>query len=399
MTTESLREMKEIGRPVIQEIRSKLSDYLKLAEIAPKTGLHLSEYTGYQMLNQISRYVLDRYFALAASGGIDAGHGYDDNVITREIKRELREVTGAAQVEIVPTGTAANLCLIASFTKSYGTDLKFVACSTEHTIDLEADMLEYAGIKAKNKIILPSRDKGDGIIDIAILRDALPTEVKFIFQMAIPSNEGVVPSMEELIEIIKCVKDRGGIVLIDGARLTNALVHWGKDISSLKELGIDGFTLGTSKKGGVAEVVGIYDNNAAEKLHSVAKSLGHIHSKLAPFALVTGIFLGTGLWKQEAKSENDSAKLFAQICSKLGIEPVYKVCSNMVFYRFSSDILKKLEQDPRFGITYNDYDRSKDVTRMIFTAFRSRKSILETVRVLATAYGKSDEEITQIISG
>lgn len=231
MNIESFGQMKQVGRSVLQEIRSKLNGYLTLAEIAPKTGSHLSEYTGHQMLGAITRYVLDQYFASMASGKIDAEHGYDDNMITYEIKSELRKAMRAAQVEIVPTGTAANLCLISSFTSAYGQELKFIACETEHTIILEGGMLQKAGIQQHNIIRFPARNRGDGIIDLEIIKQVLPKNGKFIFQMAIPSNEGVVPTIDELHTMIRLVKNHGGIFLVDGARITNALVHWGKDLN------------------------------------------------------------------------------------------------------------------------------------------------------------------------
>jgi threonine aldolase len=387
--THTLTDLQAMGRDTLREVNATSKRYLAIAATASRDvpNRHMSEYVGPQMLGTTTRAVMDRYAELLASGEINAQHGYDEDELTQTVVSELRKRTGAEGIILTLTGTAANLDLIASFVSATPAherpDLQFVACETEHTLVHEGDMLAKAGIEAENMVLLPSRDKGDGFIDPIALAQALEKlQPGFIFQMAVPSNEGVVPPLAEFRAMVELVKSHRGRFLLDGARLANALAYWDLELEDLKKLGIDGFTLGTSKKGGLAEVVGIFDPAAAQLLHHEAKSFGHISSKTAPLALVTGVFLNTNLWKAEASSENAQAQAFAQALHEMGITPHFEVCSNMVFIQLPSEVLQALEAHPEFGVVYSDYGPDENVSRIVFTGFQPPEAIDQMVEVL-----------------
>jgi threonine aldolase len=387
--TGTLQEFKAIGRDTLGQVKDKVDEYLSLAGEASGAAPnpHRSEYVGEGMASAITRYTMDRYLGEVAAGRLNTEHGYDEDTISTTVMRELREKTGTEQVVLVPTGTAANLDLVASFVDAAEdpSKIKFFACTSEHTVNYEAKMLRKAGIVEENISLLPPRVEGDGLMDPATLEASLPREGEFIFQIAIPTGEGVVPPVEDFKTMVALVKERGGKFLLDGARLTNALAHWELDLGDLKELGVDGFTLGTSKKGGLAEVVGIYDQKAAALLPEEAKSYGHTHSKTAPLALVTGAYLNTNLWRTEAKSENDSAKAFASLASEMGLEPQFSVDANMVFLKLSPEILKALEANPAFGGVYDDYGQDHNISRLVFTGFKPAESIRAAADALREA--------------
>ncbi len=381
-----LGEFRRAGKDVIHQVKFCLDGYLKLAS-ADVSVNHLSEYVGPQMLGSFSRYVLDKYLAKVSTGDINSGHGYDEDPITQQVVKEIVNLTEARDAVIVPTGTAANLDLIASFVNSrnYKEALKLVACETEHTVVLEGEMLRKAGVKEGDLVLIPSR-KNNGIIDPADLEATVGTlEGEFIFQMAIPSNEGVVPSLDQVKELISIVKNRKGLFLIDGARLANALVNWGEGLDILTKIGVDGFTLGTSKKGGLAEVVCISDEFAAKRLHDEAKAFGHISSKGSPLSLVTGIFLTTNLWQVEAESENRSATRFSEILSGIGIASEFAVGANSVFIKLTDKEKQELEANPNFGTVYSDYGSEKNITRVVFTGLQIPDRVLSAAAALAMA--------------
>jgi len=367
----AFREFKEAGLDVHRQVNNKANEYIDLARLATPNPLR-SEYVGRGMAGPHTRAVLDRYMTALQAGEINTEHGYDEDIISTTVVKELVDTMGVKQLVIVPTGTAANLDLISSFVSSAEDPMaiKFFACTTEHTVNYEAKMLAKAGISADKTTLLPARAEGDGLMDLETLNTHLPLEGEFIFQIAIPTGEGVVPPIEDFKAMVALVKSRGGKFLLDGARLTNALVYWQLELADLKDLGVDGFTLGTSKKGGLAEVVGIYDEKAAKLLPEEAKSFGHIHSKTAPLALSTGVFLNTDLWKAEAKSENKSAQEFARLVVEMGVEPQFNVNANMVFLSIDPDVLTILEEDPSFGGVYSDYGPGANVSRIMFTGFQ-----------------------------
>jgi len=394
MTGELLRVGPVIGRETMEQVKSRVEGYLSLANTDPVD--HLSEYVGKQMIGDVQRWILEKYFASVAGGKINAGHGYDEDPISVQVVKELKEITGAKEVAIVPTGTGANLDLIASFCDANEGEMKFVACDSEHTVNTEGKMLQKAGIKKENMILMPSKSH-DGIVLAEDLAQTIEKiDGKFIFQMAIPTNEGVVPTLEELKLLIDTVHNKGGYFLIDGARLTNALVNWGAELGILTELGVDGFTLGTSKKGGLAEVVCINNQEASAQLLSEAKSYGHVSSKESPLSLVTGVFLTTGLWRKEAESENIAATAFAEMIKAEGIIPEFTVGANSVFITLSKEEQEMLASDPDLGWIYSDYGADSNISRIAFTGFQSQESVMAVAKAVCGARNKDVLKESQV---
>lgn len=388
--TGSYRDFRAIGKETVDQVNEAIHQYLSVAREASagSPNPHRSEYVGPKMLDVVSRAALERFFTLLASGEIDAQHGYDENELTKKVIADIVERTGATEIFITLSGSAANLDLISSFVAAAKdpATLKFVSCATEHSVKYEGGMLRKAGIIPENMILLPAREQFDGVLDMATLSEALEgIDSEFIFQMAVPTVEAVVPPLDELKAMVALVHKKGGKFLLDGARVANALVHWGVGLDALKDIGVDGFTLGTSKKGGAAEVVGIFDPEAAKHLHDEAESFGHVSSKIAPLALVTGVFLNTDYWRVEAASENASAQVFADAVRTLGIEPYFDVSSNMVFAKVPQEVLDVLASHPEFGGVYSDYGREEDISRIVFTGFQSEESMKAMVAALTEA--------------
>lgn len=381
LEAKAIGDIRQAGRDVIGQARASVDRYLALANDKPNP--HQSEYVGPQMLGGLQRYALDRYFSAVASGSVNAEHGYDEDPITQQVIKETKELTGTEAVVLVPTGTAANLDLVSSFTSVRKKDgpVKYIASSSAHTFIFEGDMLQKAGIREEDCVKIPPRDNGVPLIED--IKKSIEGENNFIFHITIPSDEGVVPPLTEIREMIELVHERGGAFLVDGARLTNALVHWNADLGILNELGVDGFTLGTSKKGGLAEAVCVSEPTAAEILPNEAKSFGHISSKSSPLAIATGLFLTTDLWRVEAESENTAASRFAEISTAIGIKPEFPVNANGVFIKLTEEEREELKLNPNFGETYADYGPDTNVSRILFTGLRPPEYVLSAAAALA----------------
>lgn len=385
-------ELAQIDESVRDEVRSKADAYLQL--LTTKTNVTaLSEYVGPQMLGTLARYALDKYFAALAKGEINAEHGYDEDPLTKKVVAEIEKATETKKAVLVPSGTAANLSLITSFVDAYtqdGIPPSFIVWSEEHTVNTEGKMLSRTGLRDENIRKVPVR-KHDGILEADDLQGTIEMMTRpFIVQMAIPTIMGVVPSMESVRKLADLIHSRKGKLLIDGARLTNALAHWGQGLDCLSKLGVDGFTLGSSKKGEVVETVCINDQKAADKLWDAAKSFGHISSKTSPLAYVTGLFFTTDWWKDEARSENDAATKFASLIGKSGINPVFRVDTNVVFVSMSKTEEEKLAKDARFGLVYNDYHPhgpqvDPNVGRVTFTGYLPEDVVNDRAQALIEA--------------
>lgn len=380
-------ELQRMGRSVLRQVNTAIKRYLDLAEAASagKPNPRMSEYAGPQALNTLLVVALRRLSESVAGRRTNMSYAHDHDTLSVQVKEELKQLLGAEDVSFVTSGTAANLILISSFVGSAEDPeaVQFVAREAEHSIVNEGNMLRKAGVRKENTVLLPERETPDGTIDPETLSLALEgIDGPFIFQMAIPSNEGRVPSLEELKVLVDIVKAKGGSFLVDGARIMNALVHWGIGLDEVKDLGIDGISLGTSKKGGLAELVTIFDKQAATLLADETKSFGHASSKNASLALVTGVMLTTDLWKAEAESENQSAQIFVEAAYGMGLEPYYEVNSNLVFMRIPLPVVASLVAHPSFGEVYSDYGTEGDVTRLVFTGFESPESLTSMIDAL-----------------
>ncbi|MBP9797930.1 aminotransferase class V-fold PLP-dependent enzyme [Candidatus Woesebacteria bacterium] len=383
-------EMRRVGRPVLKQVNDAINRYLRVAEAASadKPNPHMSEYAGPQSLNTLLELALRRLSVKVAKGEINMSFAYDHDALSALVEEELKELLGAENIAFVTSGTAANLLLIASLVSSDENpdSVRFIARETEHTLTEEKDMVKVAGIRTENIVRLPDKAVNDGLIDPEILSQTLAgIDGPFIFQMSIPSNEGVVPSLDELKKLVDIVKDHGGAFLVDGARIMNALVHWGIGLDEVKNLGIDGISVGTSKKGGLAEVVALYNKKAAAVLPDRAKSYGHTSSKNASLAYVTGVMLTTDLWRAEAESENQSAQIFIEAAHGMGLKPSYEVCSNMVFMDIPLPVVQSLRSNPTFGEIYSDYGAEGTTSRLVFTGFESPESLASMIDALREA--------------
>lgn len=391
-----LAELKRMGKPVLAQVNTAIERYLKVAEesSADKPNPRMSEYAGPQALNSLLAVALQRLSERVANRRINMSYAHDHDALSVQVKEDLKQLLGAEDISFVISGTGANLVLISSFVNSAENPeaIRLIAREAEHSIVNEGDMLRNAGIRKENIIKLPEKATPDGTIDPETLSQALEgIDGPFIFQMAIPSNEGRVPSLEELKVLVDIVKAQGGSFLVDGARIMNALVHWGIGLDEVKDLGIDGISLGTSKKGGLAELVTIFDKQAAALLAHETKSFGHASSKNASLALVTGVMLTTDLWKAEAESENQSAQIFVEAAHDMGLEPYYEVNSNLVFMRIPMPVVNTLVTHPSFGEVFSDYGTEEDVTRLVFTGFESPESLASLIEALREAMGKYAE--------
>jgi threonine aldolase len=388
--TSGFAEMKRVGLPVLKQVNDTINRYLQVAEAASaeKPNPRMSEYAGPQALNTLLVVALGRLSESVAGRRTNMSYAHGHDKLSVQVEEDLKKLLDAEGVSFVTSGTAANLILISSFVGSAEDPeaVQFVAREAEHSIVNEGNMLRKAGVRKENTVLLPERETPDGTIDPETLSQALEgIDGQFIFQMAIPSNEGRVPSLEELKVLVDIVKAKGGSFLVDGARIMNALVHWGIGLDEVKDLGIDGISLGTSKKGGLAELVTIFDKQAATLLADETKSFGHASSKNASLALVTGVMLTTDLWKAEAESENQSAQIFVEAAYGMGLEPYYEVNANLVFMRIPLPVVASLVAHPSFGEVYSDYGTEGDVTRLVFTGFESPESLASMIDALREA--------------
>lgn len=388
-----MAELLRLDSKLIKEVNARINLYLQAAQDASEENPnpHMSEYAGPQSLNTLLEIALRRLSDKVAQGTINMSFAYDHDALSTTIKDEVKELLGAENIAFVTSGTAANLLLISSVVSAAEDPdaITFIARESEHTLTEEKNMVRKAGVRLENIKKLPDKTINDGYIDPLVLSQTLESiEGPFIFQMSIPSNEGVVPSLDELRKLIEIVKQKGGTFLVDGARIMNALVFWGVGLDEVKDLGIDGISIGTSKKGGLAEVVALYHPDAAGVLETEAKSYGHASSKNASLAYVSGIMLTTDLWKAEAESENKSAQIFAEAAREMGLEPYYAVCSNMVFMDIPMPVVESLKQHPTFGAVYSDYGVEGTVSRIVFTGFESPKTQDDMIRAFKAAMQK-----------
>ncbi len=148
------------------------------------------------------------------------------------------------------------------------------------------------------------------------------------------ANEcGLVYDPADVAAIADVAHDAGLKLHMDGARLSNALVHLGCAPGDVTwRAGVDALSLGFTKNGAVAaEAVIFFDPGLAIDFGYRRKRGGHLFSKSRFFSAQFVAMVRNGLWRELAGAANAAANALGAGAAAAGFPPAYRVQANAVF--------------------------------------------------------------------
>lgn len=312
--------------------------------------------------------------AIAAANRLDTA--YDGDEWSRRLDGAFSDLFGT-QVRAfwVTTGTAANSLALAALCPPY----RAILCHREAHI--EQDEAGAPGFFTGGaKLILLDGD-GAKITPKATADacDRIRNDVHQVQPAAISitnaTEYGLAYRSAEVAAIGEFAKERGLSLHMDGARLANAIVSSGENLSDVTwRAGVDVLSFGFVKNGGLnAEALVLFRTELADEIAVRRKRAGHLLSKGRYLAAQILAMLEDDLWLENARAANAAAQTIARAAPH---RLVYPVEANEIFLNVTTEEAARLRAQ---GLDF--YDWGPDKIRLV-TSWDQQH---EAVEQLATA--------------
>lgn len=295
----------------------------------------------------------------SANGGHQVSYGEDD--YTAKLAQVVKEHFGpTAEVFPVFNGTGANVTALQSMLPRWGA---VICASTAHiNVDENGAPERVGGMK------LLSVDTPDGKLTPELIdKEAWGWGDEHRAQPLVVSitqctELGTLYSLDELRAITAHAHERGMLVHLDGARISNAAAALGVGFKEMTtDTGIDVLSLGGTKNGLMfGEGIVVLNPAASTGLKFLRKMNMQLASKMRFISAQMVALFGGGLWLESASHANAMAARLREAVDAIdGVEAVYPTQANAVFAQLPNEVADKLRERFRFY----DWDRTAGQVR------------------------------------
>jgi len=274
---------------------------------------------------------------LDAIAAANTGHafGYGQDAWTRRVEHRFRQHFGPdARVYLVWGGTAANVLSLRASCRPW--QAAICSASAHMNVDEAGAPEAIAGVKLLT-VAGPHGKLTPELVEQAIVgvgdEHAVQPRVVSISQC---TELGTVYSLEEMRALAELAHDRGLLLHVDGARLSNAAAALGASLRAAStDVGVDLLSFGGTKNGLLgAEAVVLLSDQVGAGFQYLRKQSLHLASKMRFLAAQFDALLHDELWLELASSANTMAATLAGAVGGLpGVTITHPVESNAVFAR------------------------------------------------------------------
>ena len=312
---------------------------------------------------------------LRANEGDEIAYGEDK--FTDKAIEDMRYVFGEnAEIFFVFNGTGANTVAIKSMTRSFNA---VIAAESSHLhVDECGSTENFAGTKIK-VVKTP-----DGKLTPELLEplfhgrgDQHHVQPKVV-SIAQSTELGTVYKPEEIKALADWVHERGMLLHMDGARLSNAAAHLGLCLSEVStDCGVDVLSLGGTKNGMmIGEALVVMNKDIAKDLLFFRKQGMQLPSKMRYISVQFQALLRKSLWKKLAENANKMAGLLAHgVKGCKNVEIMYPVQANAVFAKIPKDKIEELQKHFFFYV----WDEDESVVRWMTHWQTSKEDVIEFI--------------------
>lgn len=305
--------------------------------------------------------------------------GYGDDMYSKKAKEIIKKEIGISNADIhfIPGGTPCNILAISSVLKPYEA---VIACDTGHINVHEAGAIEATGHK-----IIEVPNKNGKLTASAIEKVCLKhTDEHMVHpKMVFISNStefGTIYSLKELKEIKKVCNKYKLYLYLDGARLSNALVAKGNDLT-LKDIArfVDMFYIGGTKNGALlGEAFVIINKDLKKGFRHNMKQRGFILAKtrIIPISFIE--LFKNGLYLENARTANTCAQALAKFLKSKGIKFYIDSPTNQIFPILPNSLIKTLNKQYIFSI-WDKYDDKNSIVRFV-TSFSCNLDVVNNFK-------------------
>jgi threonine aldolase len=284
--------------------------------------------------------------AAIASANVGHAYGYGHDALTHSLSDRFRDHFGAAARAFpVWGGTAANVLCIRAVCRPW----EAVICA--QTAHLNVDECGAPEAVAGAKLLSAPADDGKltpALVERMIERvgdeHAVQPRLVSISQC---TELGTIYTVEEVRVLSEIAHERGLLMHMDGARLSNAAAALGVPLGAIStDAGVDLLSFGGTKNGLLgAEAVVFLVPALGEGFEYLRKQSLQLASKMRFLAAQLDALLSDELWLRCASHANAMAARLAERVGELqGVEITRPVQTNAVFARLPADAVGTLSQ-------------------------------------------------------
>src|SRR5215813_12335871 len=280
----------------------------------------------------------------AANEGHVVAYG-DDPFTARAVRLFQKHFGRDVAVHFVFGGTGANVLGLKAITKSHQA---IICAETAHVNVDECGAPEnFTGCK------LLTVSTPDGKLRVEQIKPLLHgIGVEHHVQPAVitisqATEMGTVYTKDELKTLADFAHDRGMLLHVDGARLSNAAVFLDKTFKEITtDVGIDVLSFGGAKNGMMyGEAVVFFDKTRASDFKYIRKQGMHLPSKMRFISAQFEALLSGDLWRRSATHANRMARILATELEKVPqIKITQPVEANGVFATVPSKYIPLLQK-------------------------------------------------------
>jgi len=284
---------------------------------------------------------------LEAIARVNVGHafGYGHDGYSWDVARRVAECFGEeAQAFFVFNGTGANVLCLRAVCRPYAA---VICADTAHLNVDECGAPEaIAGVKL---LTVPGVD-GKLTPDVVMRRVARVGDEHAVQARVVSISQctelGTLYTREEVGELAAVTHERGMLLHVDGARLSNAAAALG---TSLREAaaGADLISFGGTKNGLLAaEAVVLFNSDVANEFNYIRKQTIQLASKMRFLAAQFDALITDELWLRCAAHANAmAARLAAAVDDAPGLTITRPVQTNAVFAKLPAAVIGELQRD------------------------------------------------------
>lgn len=191
---------------------------------------------------------------------------------------------------------------------------------------------------------------------------------------------GTVYTSEELKALADLAHEHNMYLFVDGTRIANACACLNVSLREITvDCGVDIFTLGGTKNGlMMGEAIVPLREELAENLKYYRKQTTQLYSKMRFISAQFIPYLKEGIWLENARRANASARKLANDMKKIGVELTQKVESNQLFFILPKDITDKLLE----RYFFYSWDEERNESRLVCSWDTSDGDIEEFIKYL-----------------
>ncbi|MEJ7787661.1 MAG: beta-eliminating lyase-related protein [Solirubrobacteraceae bacterium] len=257
--------------------------------------------------------------ALAAIAAVNDGHApsYGHDELTERVAARLCDEIGGGRAFFVFNGSGANVLSMRALLKAW----EGVVCAeTAHLNVDEGGAPEAWGIKL---LTVPTSDGKltPELVSSRVVRigdeHAVQPRVVSISQS---TELGTLYSLDEVRALADHAHERGLLLHVDGARITNAAAALGVSLrEATTDVGVDVLSFGGTKAGLLAgEAVVVLSDEAATALPYLRKQTLQLASKMRFISAQFDALLEDELWRHAAGHANAMARRLADVVGEIG---------------------------------------------------------------------------------